>query len=180
MVVTNHLLTGMILQVGTHAHCTPISDPYDHDLLCKLLDGSIEEITIEQVTRWQRYIRNDTQCANLCAATSTRVEVLLDWSGVIGHVSRHIADEQECSVSQRTKMEEEALAFAVLLANVLNASWCSQRQVQFPRRKEDASHTMTTYGHYPGAAAGYCFCSPRTLGADLTSMFFKWVEKPPT
>ena len=34
----------------SHAHCTPISDPYDQDLLFKLHDRNIEEVSLEQVT----------------------------------------------------------------------------------------------------------------------------------
>ena len=62
--------------------------PYDQDLLLKLHDGNIEEIT-----RAGDYMTTiQAQCANLCAAMSVRVEVLLFRSGVTGHVSRPIAD----------------------------------------------------------------------------------------
>lgn len=73
-----------------HAHFTPISDPYDQDLLFKLrFSGNIEE----EITRAGDYMTTiQAQCANLCAAMSVRVEVLLFRSGVIGHVSRPIAD----------------------------------------------------------------------------------------
>ena len=72
------------------AHLMHISHlhPNDQDLLFKLHDGNIEEIT-----RAGGYMTTiQAQCANLCAAMSVRVEVLLFRSGVIGHVSRPIAD----------------------------------------------------------------------------------------